>query len=122
MNKSAAIEYVTRLMNGSDEHAFHCLIEFPDEALAAINEVLQESDTEQFKRLVDVLRELRTAASFQILSGLCECGYSKKWRIAAEGLFYGNPSLATSVLKAHLARASGPGTKEKLSIIEEMTS
>lgn len=122
MNKNAACWYVERLMNGPDEDAFHSLIESPDEALAAINGVIQEADERQFERMVDVLRELRTADSFQVLRGLCERGYSEKWRIAAEGFFYANPTLATTLLMSHLNNPDGLGKNEKQLLIEEMAS
>ena len=102
MNHDAITEYVVRLLDRSDEYAFHSLIEEGDSVIDVVCRFLSICNNEQFKRLVEVLQEIRTDKSSKVLIELCELPYSERWVIAAEGMFYNNSDLAQSVFEKML--------------------
>lgn len=122
MNLVDASYYLGRLLLKPDEDAFHSLIEAGDPSVEVICTILPACNEEQFKRLIDVLRDVRTDHAREALAELCKQPYSKQWEMAAEGLFYNHPDAALSVLLELLAEASNHERKRKSGLIEEFKS
>ena len=122
MSPAVVAEYLARLLTKADEDAFHSLIEEGDQSVEAIRLVLQTCTEEQCKPLIEVLQEIRTDHSRAILASLCKQPYSKQWVMAAEGLFYNNPTEARAVLVSLLAEADENSEQTKAALIEDLFS
>jgi hypothetical protein len=120
--KDAILEYLTNLTETDDDNAFHSLIEGGEETVAAVNEILTRKCSEaQFKRFVEVLRELRIPSARESLKRLCEQTFSNQWIAAAEGLFYNHPQNAITILNELQHTNSEPDRKSKAPFILELT-
>lgn len=122
MSPAAVQEYVAGLLAKADEDAFHSLIEEGNQAVAAVGVVLPTCSKEQFKRLIEVLQDIRTEHSRATLAMLCKQPYSELWVMAAEGLFYNDPTAARSVLAAIVAEANEREEWKKSALIEDLLS
>jgi hypothetical protein len=79
VNESALSDYISRLKLSSNENAFHSLIEAGEEAVAPVSAAItDECSANQFKRLVEVLQEIRTKSALTELRQLCLMDFSEK--------------------------------------------
>lgn len=123
MNSAALLEYVSRLKAASDEDAFHCLIEAGDEAVAPVSAAITpECSTNQLKRFVEVLQEIRTNSALNQLRKLCLVDFSEKWIVAAEGLFYNNPNAACRILSEVLQDSAQSDREAKSKVVAELVA
>lgn len=123
MNESALNDYILRLKDSFDEDAFHSLIEAGEEAVVPVSaSITAECSVSQFKRLVEVLQEIRTESALIELRRLCLMDFSEKWVLAAEGLFYNNPKAACRILSELLEQASRSDSEAKSTLVAELLS
>ena len=79
MTESILNEYISRVKHSSDGDAFHSLIEAGEEAVTpVIRAINTECSVDQFKRLIEVLQEIRTMSALGELRQLCLMDFSKK--------------------------------------------
>ena len=121
MNESALNDYILRLKHAADEDAFHSLMEAGEDAVAPVSAAITaECTVSQFKRLVEVLQEIRTKSALTELRRLCLTNFSEKWVLAAEGLFYNNPNAACRILGELLEQTSAPDREAKSKLVSEL--
>ena len=121
MNESALDTYISKLKHSFDEDAFHSLVEAGEEAIdPVLLAITTQCSVSQFKRLVEVLQEIRTEGALAGLRRLCLLEYSEKWEAAAEGLFYNNPTAATRILNELLEQASPSDREAKSRLVVEL--
>jgi hypothetical protein len=121
MTESILNEYISRVKRSSDGDAFHSLIEAGEEAVTpVIRAVNTECSVDQFKRLIEVLQEIRTTSALAELRQLCLMNFSKKLELAAEGLFYNNPEAANRILGELIVEASPVDREAKTKVVAEL--
>ena len=121
MTESNLNEYISRVKYSSDGDAFHSLIEAGEEAVTlVIRAINTECSVDQFKRLIEVLQEIRTMSALAELRQLCLMDFSKKWELAADGLFCNNPKAASRILGELIVEASPVDREAKTKVVAEL--
>lgn len=117
-----AREYAAKMLESFSENDFHSFFELGDAAVHVASEWLcQPLTDQQYTILLDALAEIRTDSSRRILVQLLLDGYSSRWSLAAQALYYNQPAFALEVLSGLLAQSSGRDKELKEKVLKNIT-